>query len=160
LQNGKNVKKDVGNPSKMQTKSQKDFISMKKLLDKNDSARHKFDILRRTVGLSTVADPLLILEIANAKILSLRAAIQEHKNLQTKPMSEKEYWDATNKIFEEHEHDINSEDGYIEITTTNKTYRSIPTEFTMMWVSWEPYEVVGHFSRIENVTKVKWIEIN
>jgi len=49
--------------------------------------------------------------------------------------------------------------GYIEIYTNDLIYRSVPVEHGIMWLCWDPFHALGHFSQItdENAV-VKWIE--
>jgi len=51
--------------------------------------------------------------------------------------------------------------GYIEIEANNLIFRSIPDEHGIMWVCWEPFHVLGHFSQIsDECATVKWKNIN
>lgn len=78
------------------------------------------------------------------------------------------FWNKVNEMLKKHDHMIYIEDidkegrsyeakvhnlvlnGYLRIRAHGIEYRSIPGEHGIMWISWEPYRILSHFSSLDD----------
>lgn len=54
----------------------------------------------------------------------------------------------------------NQIDGYLEIKAHGIVYRSVPSgdHGEVSWVSWEPYEIISHFSMLTDPkATIQWV---
>jgi len=71
-----------------------------------------------------------------------------------------EFWNKVNRLLgDKGIADKPISDGYIEICADGMTYRSLPTEQGTIWICWNPYSVLYHFTafRDENAT-VRYVD--
>ena len=64
------------------------------------------------------------------------------------------FWHKVSEFTEKYERSP----GYFEIKSGDQIYRSIWDDHGYKWVTWEPYDVVDHYSRIPgNDLSIKWV---
>jgi len=90
----------------------------------------------------------------------------------------KSFWDRVNTLLDEHDvsievdRQVNADGtlskvrvskliavGYLEIVARGVVYRSVPTGYSLAWVSWTPFKIVGHFSQLDDPSAtVRWVK--
>ena len=75
------------------------------------------------------------------------------------------FWDSVSKMILKYDNDLFGWDldhkkGYLEIESNGITYRSLPPDDhgVIVWVSWTPFEIMGHFSYLSDPEGIiKWV---
>ena len=70
------------------------------------------------------------------------------------------FWDRVNKMVFKYEDQYKK--GYLEIKSHDIIYRSLPPDDhgIIIWVSWEPFKVMGHFSYLTDPEgTIKWVKM-
>lgn len=74
-----------------------------------------------------------------------------------------EFWGRVNAALIEYDESGYARDvGYFKIVAHGREYRSVgPDEYgKFLWVCWEPWEVVGHFSQLSDPDgSIEWVPL-